>query len=102
MNKFDEHTWSAEQRALDLRITQDFEGLEGSRFVHDATGAPLEDWLVGARDTAKALRAQIARLTHAGRRAHWEAELVRIDLPKPVEPKPVVDETPKGGKGSGK
>ena len=94
MNDFDEHTWTAEQRALDGRIALEFEGLEGSRSVYEATGEPIEAWIASARDTARALRAQVARLTHAGRRAHWDAELTRLGLPRPPEvmPKEQADE----------
>lgn len=95
MNEYDEDKWSAEQRALDGRIALEFEGLEGSRATYEATGAPLEAWLAGAADSAKALRAQIARLTHAGRKAHWDVELARIGLPRPAEPKPAPIELPK-------
>lgn len=95
MNEYDEDKWSAEQRSLDGRIAAEFEGLEGSRSVHEATGAPLDAWLPGAADTAKALRAQIARLTHVGRKAHWDVELARIGLPRPAEPKPDPIELPK-------
>lgn len=68
MNAFDEHTWSAEQRALDAQICAEFEGLEAHFAAHGALPAA----------EAQALLARVATLKHAGRRAHWAAELARL------------------------
>ena len=95
MNEYDEDKWSAEQCVLDSRILLEFEALESARVTYDATGASLEAWLASAADTAKSLRAQVARLKHEGRKAHWDAELIRLGLPRPVEPKPEPVELPK-------
>lgn len=86
MNEFDEDKWTREQRTLDARIAADMEGLGGSRYTHELAGGALGAWTAGAQDTAKAIRAQVARLTHAKRRAHWEAELTALGLPRPPEP----------------
>jgi hypothetical protein len=116
VNDFDEHKWSAGQRALDLRIAQQFDGLEGSRAVHEATGAAIESWTASAQELAADLGASVAQLEHAGRRAHWQAELTRlglsapapvakVDKPEtslpPVTPAPAFT-PPKGGKHSGR
>lgn len=97
MNDYDEDKWTQEQRGIDGRLALEFEALEGARATYEATGEPIGAWLANAQDSAKTLRAQVARLTNAKRRAHWEAELTRIGLPRPPEPKP---EPPKmaGGK----
>lgn len=100
MNEFDEHTWTAEQRALDGRITADVEALAGSRWAHEQAEIPLGEWLIDAQDTAKTIRAQVARLTNTKRRAHWEATLATLGLARPVEPaaeKPKATTVP-GGK----
>lgn len=100
MNDYDEDKWSAEQRALDGRIATDVEALTGSRWAHEQAEIPLGEWLIDAQDTAKTIRAQVARLTNAKRRAHWEAELSALGLAKPVEPaaeKPKATAAP-GGK----
>lgn len=87
MNDFDEDKWTLEQRALDGRIAADVEGLAGSRWAQEQAGGTPEAWVGASQDTARAIRAQVARLTHAGRRAHWDAELTRLGLPRPPEPK---------------
>lgn len=70
MNAFDEHTWSAEQRALDAQICAEFEGFEAHFAAHGALPAA----------EAQTLVARIDCLVHEGRRAHWAAELARLGV----------------------
>lgn len=82
MNEFDEDQWVKGQIALDGRICTEFEALEAQYGTAEMTGT-LDLWRKEHESTVTALRAQIARITHAARRKHWDDELARLGFVKP-------------------
>lgn len=88
MNEFDEHTWTAAQRALDGAIAADVEALGGSRYLSELAGGNPAEWAKSMRGSADEIRARCAKLTHAGRRAHWDRQLAALGLVAAVKPEP--------------
>lgn len=94
-NRFDEHTWSREQCALDETILREFEALEKSYAEAQVAGLEPAAWAKRNRDAIKPVVAEIANIEHDGRHKHWAEEFARLGIsvparnhaPTPVETK---------------